>query len=761
MTTALNTLGVDFPLSHMTSRPFSEPFPYPGDNNNSDSVKQQQLMPDHLYQTSSLSSPKYAAAAFVASSAGLGASDIDPMYNMARPEDLLDSLHHHLQLQQQQQQQQPNHHHQQQRLRQQYFESSVDPTQDLDLLSSAFDPCSVPSTSSSPSAIAPMTTPTEATTSTYLSFLPSFSSLPPPPSTLAPGISCFPSPPSSATGDEDGPHYLIDSTSTSSYGGLVMMESRRSMPPGHGHSSSTSSSSVSSCSSASSSLVSSPISAHFDESAVMLPAITACASCKRSHIKCDSGRPCQNCRKHPSKALTCRDATPKPRGRPKGGSKAAAEAIMLAKLYQQQHEEQQLYLQEQLYRHRRHQQQPGYVPRLRVVYSPRQPARSTYQAGGAAVSPQHQYLRSQGSPQSVSLDYHHAHSRSSPTSPATLGHRVIRLERRPSLPVRNHPYAMHSNRSAYPSASSSSSSPFIPSQDVSSSTHMNMTAMGTDTWSNTFSTFSVSLPPSSSSTSALTSMAQEFSHPSLIGSPNGRRGVVLAHHQGLDPMSLMQQQQQHRVAAVPLTLGGTLSRQTSITENNSNDPPAWLASQMLQQNPPPSSSSSMPMVSSAPLVAVSSSPAVSPCPSTVSTFSSASTTTQLMTFKQSQHALSEEREMIKEEEENLCIGGGMGIGFHPIGHHDHDSEEIDQKEEQETEEQGRCRIEAMLQQQQHEMQVELQFLQQRQQQLQQEQVQREQALVRLNLQKQQKLHIRHHSFSQLQQQNGSGPVALF
>ncbi|KAF8937520.1 hypothetical protein BGZ47_009020 [Haplosporangium gracile] len=622
--------------------------------------------------------------------------------------------------------------------------SSVDPTQDLNLLSSAFGPCSVPSTPSSPSAITPMTTTTEATTSTYLSFLPSFSSLPPSPTTLTPGISCFPSPPSSATGDEDGPRYFIDPTSTSSYGGLVMMENRRSMPPGHVHSSSSVS-----CSSASSSLVSSPISAHFDESAAMLPAITACASCKRSHIKCDSGRPCQNCRKHPSKALTCRDATPKPRGRPKGGSKAAAEAILLAKLYQQQHEEQQLYLQEQLRRHHRHQQQPGYVPRLRVMYSPQQPVRSTYQAGGATVSLQHQYLSSQGSPQSMSLDYQHAHSRSSPASPAPLEHRVIRLGRRPSLPVRNHPYALHSNRSAYPSASSS---PFIPSQDISSSSHMNMTAMGADAWPNTFSGFSASLPPSSSSNLGLASMAQEFSHPSLIGSPNGSRSVVLAHHQGLAPMSLMQQQQQqHRVAAAPLTLGGTPSRPTSIMENNSNDPPAWLASQMLQQSLPPSSSS-MPLVSSASLVAVSSSPAVSPCPSTVSTFSSASTTTQLITFKQSQHALSEEREMIKEEEENLRIGGGMGIGFHPIGHHDHDfEEEIDPKEEQESEEQGRRRIEAMLQQQQHEMQVELQFLQQRQQQLKHEQVQREQTLVRLNLQKQRKLHLRQHPYSQPQQ----------
>ncbi|KAG0346883.1 hypothetical protein BG005_000469, partial [Podila minutissima] len=63
---------------------------------------------------------------------------------------------------------------------------------------------------------------------------------------------------------------------------------------------------------------------------IVIPVI-ACASCRRSHIKCDHGRPCQNCLKHPNKALTCRNADPKPRGRPKGGSKVAAEALMLAK----------------------------------------------------------------------------------------------------------------------------------------------------------------------------------------------------------------------------------------------------------------------------------------------------------------------------------------------------------------------------------------------------------------------------------------------
>ncbi|KAF9993044.1 hypothetical protein BGZ65_011489, partial [Modicella reniformis] len=67
----------------------------------------------------------------------------------------------------------------------------------------------------------------------------------------------------------------------------------------------------------------SPTSPSYDD--ILVP-VVACANCKRSHIKCDHGRPCQNCLKHPSKAATCRDAVPKPRGRPKGGSKAAAAA---------------------------------------------------------------------------------------------------------------------------------------------------------------------------------------------------------------------------------------------------------------------------------------------------------------------------------------------------------------------------------------------------------------------------------------------------
>ncbi|KAI1314497.1 hypothetical protein EDD11_002114 [Mortierella claussenii] len=72
---------------------------------------------------------------------------------------------------------------------------------------------------------------------------------------------------------------------------------------------------------------SSPTSPLYDDG--MMP-VVACANCKRSHIKCDHGRPCQNCLKHPSKISTCRDAVPKPRGRPKGGSKAAVSDVIIA-----------------------------------------------------------------------------------------------------------------------------------------------------------------------------------------------------------------------------------------------------------------------------------------------------------------------------------------------------------------------------------------------------------------------------------------------
>ncbi|KAF8954787.1 Arginyl-tRNA--protein transferase 1 [Entomortierella lignicola] len=73
-------------------------------------------------------------------------------------------------------------------------------------------------------------------------------------------------------------------------------------------------------SSPSSSTPSSPSPPSYDDS--MIP-VVACGNCKRSHIKCDHGRPCQNCRKNPNKAESCQDAVPKPRGRPKGVNKAA------------------------------------------------------------------------------------------------------------------------------------------------------------------------------------------------------------------------------------------------------------------------------------------------------------------------------------------------------------------------------------------------------------------------------------------------------
>ncbi|KAF9348837.1 hypothetical protein BGX26_012793, partial [Mortierella sp. AD094] len=79
-------------------------------------------------------------------------------------------------------------------------------------------------------------------------------------------------------------------------------------------------------SSPSPSFPSEPSSPSYDD--VMLP-VVACANCKRSHIKCDHGRPCQNCLKHPNKATSCRDAVPKQRGRPKGGSKALSEPLSL------------------------------------------------------------------------------------------------------------------------------------------------------------------------------------------------------------------------------------------------------------------------------------------------------------------------------------------------------------------------------------------------------------------------------------------------
>ncbi|KAG0245515.1 hypothetical protein BGX31_007308, partial [Mortierella sp. GBA43] len=202
-------------------------------------------------------------------------------------------------------------------------------------------------------------------------------------------------------------------------------------------SSDSSSSSSSSPPSAASSAVSSPTSPDFDEALTMSTMMTvvpviACAACKRSHIKCDSGRPCQNCLKHPSKALTCRDAIPKPRGRPKGGSKAAAEALQLARLQQeqqQQQQQQQLMLREQqlqafeqqlqqyqLQYQQQHQRQLGGHSRPRVMSLPQQ-----------SRPPHLSSLQVQQQPQQHASPYtQHAHllSKSSPTSPAAAEHRA-------------------------------------------------------------------------------------------------------------------------------------------------------------------------------------------------------------------------------------------------------------------------------------------------------------------------------------------------
>ena len=45
--------------------------------------------------------------------------------------------------------------------------------------------------------------------------------------------------------------------------------------------------------------------------------VLACSNCKRQHVKCDRGRPCQRCLKTPQKIDSCRDVIYKMRGRPK------------------------------------------------------------------------------------------------------------------------------------------------------------------------------------------------------------------------------------------------------------------------------------------------------------------------------------------------------------------------------------------------------------------------------------------------------------
>ncbi|KAF8950456.1 hypothetical protein BGZ46_004527 [Entomortierella lignicola] len=77
-------------------------------------------------------------------------------------------------------------------------------------------------------------------------------------------------------------------------------------------------------SSPSPSFPSEPTSPSFDDT--MIP-VVACGNCKKSHIKCDHGRPCLNCSKHPNKVLSCRDAIPKQRGRPKNLNKSISEPL--------------------------------------------------------------------------------------------------------------------------------------------------------------------------------------------------------------------------------------------------------------------------------------------------------------------------------------------------------------------------------------------------------------------------------------------------
>ncbi|KAF9193266.1 hypothetical protein BGZ51_003785 [Haplosporangium sp. Z 767] len=285
--------------------------------------------------------------------------------------------------------------------------------------------------------------------------------------------------------------------------------------------------------SASSSVVSSPVSTNFDDAMVMLAPITACGNCKRSHIKCDSGRPCQNCLKHPSKAMTCRDAIPKPRGRPKGGSKAAAEAIMMARLYQQQ--------QQQLQQARRQQQrysQQGNIPRPRVMSLPLQ-----YMPQPSWHPPQQQQQQQQQRQQQQQLnvsnppvDSTHILSRSSPASPATMGHRAIRSTRRPSLPTWHHPYALanplsppvaaapmmpvqfaiQNGETRAASCSASIASPFAPASSASVSTALSF------------------------STPSLTSIGEDVSHP--LAGLTAATMVPARSRKSLEASRLLQQQ---------------------------------------------------------------------------------------------------------------------------------------------------------------------------------------------------------------------------
>ncbi|CAO3572181.1 unnamed protein product [Mortierella alpina] len=297
---------------------------------------------------------------------------------------------------------------------------------------------------------------------------------------------------------------------------------------------SSSPSSSSPSSSASSSTASSPVSSNFDEAMLAMtgpPPITACASCKRSHIKCDSGRPCLNCLKHPSKAMTCRDAVPKPRGRPKGGSKAAAEALMLAKM---QHPT----------------SQPGLVPRPRVMSLPQQQQQMPH------MPLQHQQPHHQQQRQpAYSSEPLHIVSRSSPTSPAAIEHRAIRSNRRPSLPTWHHPYAVTSPTTATVITSSAVSTyaPMVPGQLFFSSGE---TPEAYDMTPFPRPQSMSSLPSStrSSFTSApiLTSMTTPDmfqslnpSSLSMVPPPSLHQGLDGMHFLHQQPQQQQQQQQQH------------------------------------------------------------------------------------------------------------------------------------------------------------------------------------------------------------------------
>ncbi|KAF9940847.1 hypothetical protein BGZ67_006700 [Mortierella alpina] len=264
------------------------------------------------------------------------------------------------------------------------------------------------------------------------------------------------------------------------------------------------------------------------------PPVTACASCKRSHIKCDSGRPCLNCLKHPSKAMTCRDAVPKPRGRPKGGSKAAAEALMMAKM---QHPI----------------SQPGLVPRPRVMSPPHQQKQKLpHMPLHHQQPPHHQQQQRQPAYSSEPLLIV---SRSSPTSPAAIEHRAIRSNRRPSLPTWHHPYAVTSPTpaSAITSSAMSTYAPMVPGQlFFSSGETPEAFSMAPFPRPQSMSSLPSSTRSSFSSAPIPTSMTAADMYHSLTA-PSVAMAPPPSLHQGLEGMQFLQQQpQQQHLSATGL-----------------------------------------------------------------------------------------------------------------------------------------------------------------------------------------------------------------